>query len=90
MVLLDYGSWSSWEHSAIESWLNAQGSSLPVLLGADPEWLGKKYKIRGTPNTFILDEKGAVLFRYKGFGTGVEKVLEAGIREVLGMAPFPE
>ena len=87
IVLLEY---RGWEHQAIESWLDKQGSSLPVLLGADREQLEKKYNIRGTPNNFILDKNGGVLFHQVGFGSGMEKTLEAQIREALGMNPFPE
>ena len=88
VVLLEYG--GGWKHQEIESWLDKQGSSLPVLLGADREWLDEKYNIRGTPTKFILDEKGGVLFRQWGYGPGIEKILEAQIREALGMNPFPE
>ena len=87
VVLLEYG---GWEHQAIESWLDKQGSNLPFLLGADRERLEKKYNIRGTPTKFILDENGRVLFRQIGYGPGVEKILEAQIRETLGMNPFSE
>ena len=85
-MLLEYG--GGWSHQQFGSWIKRQGVSFPVLLGADRERLGKKYNIRGTPINFILDEKGAVLFRFDGFGQGAEKVLEAQIREALGMNPF--
>ena len=85
VVLLEYGGWT---HQQIESWLDKQRGRLPVLLGADRERLEKKYNIRGTPTKFILDENGRVLFRQMGYGPGVEKTLEAQIREALGMNPF--
>ena len=87
VVLLEYGGWT---HQQIESWLDKQSGSLPILLGADRGRLETKYSIRGTPTKIILDEKGRVLFRQIGYGPGVEKILEAQIRETLGMDPFPE
>ena len=87
VVLLEYG---GWDHQEIESWLDKQDGSLPVLLGADQERLGKKYNIRGTPTKYVLDEEGGVLFRQVGYGLGTERILEAQIREALGMNPFPE
>jgi hypothetical protein len=42
----------------------------------------------GTPTNLILNADGRLVFRHLGFGEGNEKIMEAEIRDLLGLDPF--
>jgi thiol-disulfide isomerase/thioredoxin len=75
------------EVGLIAGWQMAKNLNVPVLIGASQESLQKDYRINATPCTYLLDEKGHVLFYEDGYKRGDEKTLEAKIAALLNVAP---
>jgi len=71
----------------IPGWQMARNFNVPVLIGGTQESLQRDYRINATPSTYLLDEKGQVLFYEDGYKPGDEKTLEAKIAEALNIAP---
>ena len=53
------------------------------LVGASQDSLQRDYHITSTPATYLLGDKGQVLFFEDGYKPGDEKLLEAKIAETL-------
>lgn len=52
--------------------------------------MGGPYQVTGIPQTVIIDKQGVVRAVYKGYGPGMEKVIQEQLEEVLaGGAPAP-
>jgi len=57
--------------------------SFPVLL--DDKSVGRDlYKIRGTPTTYIINQKGLVVFKHLGYVPQMDEMLEKEVRSLLG------
>lgn len=73
----------------VSEWRQDHDFQIPALVGADPDRLEQAYGVTGAPETFLLDRSGKILFRHIGFSPGEERVLEAQIRVLLDLEPFP-
>ncbi|MGO9258584.1 MAG: TlpA family protein disulfide reductase [Bryobacteraceae bacterium] len=71
------------ETGLIAGWQMVKNFTVPVLVGASQESLQKDYRINATPATYLLDDRGQVVFHADGYTTGDEKILEGKIREML-------
>jgi hypothetical protein len=65
----------------------AKNLTVPVLVGGSQDSLQRDYRINSTPTTYLLGEKGQVLFHQDGYKPGDEKILEDRIAEALIAAP---
>ncbi len=75
------------EVGLIAGWQVAKSLTVPVLIGASQDFLQREYHITSTPTTYLLGDKGQVLFREDGYKSGEEKVLEAKIEAALNDTP---
>jgi len=62
--------------------------TFPIVLSSDEDFAKRVYGVSATPTNFLLMADGRVVFRHKGYDAGEEKILEAEIRELLGLDPF--
>jgi hypothetical protein len=69
-------------------WRTNGNYSFPVALSSAEDFAEKVYGVSATPTTFLLSADGRLIFRHKGSATGNKQVLEAEIRELLGLDPF--
>ena len=58
-----------------------------MLVGASQESIEKDYHVKSTPTTYLLGEKGEVLFRQAGYKPGDEKGIETKIAAALNGSP---
>jgi thiol-disulfide isomerase/thioredoxin len=72
----------------IPGWMVAKNLTVPVLIGASQESLMKDYQVSATPTTYILGDKGQVLFYESGYAPGDEKKVEAKVAAALNL-PAP-
>jgi hypothetical protein len=80
----------SQQNSMIPDWKAKGKYTFPVLVTEETDyWATNPYKVQGTPTNVLLDGHGNAVFRHTGFGEGGEKMVEAEIRELLGLEPFP-
>lgn len=75
------------EESLIAGWQMVKNLTVPVLIGASQESLQRDYHITTTPSTYLLDEKGRVLYYVDGYKPGDERILEEKIASALNIAP---
>ena len=73
----------------VSEWRQDHNFQIPALVGADPDALEQAYGVTGAPETFLLNRSGKILFRHVGFSPGEERILEAQIRVLLDLEPFP-
>ncbi len=71
------------ETALIPGWQMVKNLTVPVLVGPSQEALVKDYRINSTPSTYLLDQKGQVIFHADGYTAGDEKALETKIEELL-------
>jgi thiol-disulfide isomerase/thioredoxin len=74
------------EVSLIAGWQFAKNFTVPVLIGGSQAALQKDYQVEATPTTYVLGEKGEVLFYEGGYTPGDERKVEAKIAAALGIA----
>ena len=74
---------------SVAAWIAEKEPTLPVLVGADPERLKSFYGVTGAPETFLLDADRRAVFKHVGFVAGDERKLEAQVRLLLELPPFP-
>jgi thiol-disulfide isomerase/thioredoxin len=70
----------------IAGWQFAKNFTVPVLIGGSQASLQKDYRVEATPTTYVLGEKGEVLFYEGGYAPGDEKKVEAKVAAALGIA----
>jgi hypothetical protein len=75
------------QNEMIPEW-KAKGKYTFPIVSTDWDFAEKNYGVRGTPASFLLNAEGKVIFRNSGFDSGGEKIMEAEIRELLGLDPF--
>jgi thiol-disulfide isomerase/thioredoxin len=75
------------ETNLVPGWQVAKNLTVPVLVGGNQDALMRDYHISSTPATYLLGDKGQVLFFQDGYKPGDEKILEAKIAEVLNAPP---
>jgi thiol-disulfide isomerase/thioredoxin len=75
------------EEHLIRDWQAQHHYTVPVLIGGSEAALEKDYRVTGTPTTYVLNEKGGVLFYKSGYDPGDEKNLEAFVVKALNISP---
>jgi hypothetical protein len=74
------------QNSMIPEWKAKGKYTFPVVATEDEKYFdANPYGVRSTPTNVLLDGEGRAVFRHLG-GT---RVIEAEIRELLGLDPFP-
>ena len=56
-----------------------------MLIGGAQDALQKDYQVEATPTTYLLGEKGEVMFSARGYKPGDEKILEEKIMKLLNI-----
>jgi thioredoxin-related protein len=72
----------------IPEWKAKGKYTFPVLVTEKEEFARTTYSVTGTPTNILLNTDGKVVFRHIGYYSAGEKILEAEIRELLGLDPF--
>ena len=72
----------------VGEWRKKGGYTFPILL-SESGFAETNYGVHVEPTNFLLDSDHRMMFRHLGYGTGGEKQLDAEIREILGLDPFP-
>ena len=72
----------------IPEWRRKGKYTFPIVLSPNREFASATYDVVGAPTNFLLDSEDKLVFRHLGYGPGAEKVMEAEIRELLGLDPF--
>lgn len=73
------------EEKLIAGWQMAKNLTVPVLVGGSQASLQRDYRIESTPSTYLLDERGGILYWKDGYAPGDEKTLEMKIASALGI-----
>jgi len=68
-------------------WRTKGKYTFPIAL-SEKNFARINYGVIGAPTNLLLNADGRMVFRHLGSGTGGEKVMEAEIRELLGLNPF--
>lgn len=76
------------QNERIPEWREKNKFTFPILVGAQPDWLRQNYEYQVSPTNLLVNSEDKVLFRHLGYGPGREKIIEAEIREMLGLDPF--
>ena len=79
------------QNELIADWKKKGGYEHPILVTETTDYLVKTLGLRfpgGMPANFLVDAGGKVHFRHIGYQPGEEEILEAQVRELLGLAPF--
>ena len=78
------------EEKLIPAWLAQHQYNIPVLVGASQKYLLRRYKIQMTPEHYLLNADGEILFKQRGFENGYTEALEANVKKALTQTPkFP-
>ena len=77
-----------YQKDMIPDWRNKNKFTFPILVGATDTFLKESYNHQGNPTNMLVNADGRVLFKHVGYEGGGEKVIEAEIREMLGLEPF--
>jgi thiol-disulfide isomerase/thioredoxin len=64
------------EDNLIPGWAMVKNLDVPVLVGGTQDALMRDYRINSTPATYLLDQKGGIVFYEDGYQPGDEKKLE--------------
>ncbi len=72
----------------VPAWRTKGGYTFPVLL-SESGFAETNFGVHVQPTNFLLDADRRLVFRHLGYGAGGEKQIEAEIRELLGLDPFP-
>ncbi len=73
----------------VPAWIRKKQPEMPVLVGTDLPRLRRDFGVTGAPETFILDREGRIFSWHVGYEPGEEESLEAEVRLVLDLTPFP-
>ncbi len=76
------------QDKSLPEWRAKGGYKFPLALSPTRGFARTTYKITGAPTNLLLNADGRVVFRHLGYGTGGEKVMDAEIRELLGLDPW--
>lgn len=75
------------EEDNIPDWLAEHQYSVPVLVGASQQYLMRRYDVQMTPEHYLLNPEGEILFMQRGFEAGDETKLEENIKKALNLPP---
>jgi len=76
------------QNGELAEWRQKGKYTFPVVLADNDDFARDKYGVLGTPTNLLLDGDGKAVFRLLGYTTGGEQVMEAQVRELLGLDPF--
>ncbi len=76
------------EDKHLADWRKKGGYTCPVLR-AEKGFALNAYQVSGAPTNLLLDSDRCMVFRHLGYHVGEESRMEAEIRELLGLDPFP-
>jgi len=66
----------------IREWTGRKRFAASILLDTDGE-VQQRYGVAGIPQLFIIDQRGAVIYRHSGYRGGLERNLRLILRELL-------
>lgn len=70
----------------VRSFVKDRGMNFTILLDSNQEVFGRKYKGRGIPYGFLLDNDGNIIHFVRGFMPGLEKVIAEKMQPYLKAA----
>ena len=73
------------EEGQIQPWLQQHQYNVPVLIGASQQYLMNRYGVEVTPDHFLVNANGEILFHQRGYEDGYENELEAQVRKALSL-----
>jgi len=73
------------EEDKIPGWLAEHNYHVPVLVGASQQYLLNRYDVRMTPEHYLLNADGVILYKKRGYESGNEQELEAQVRKALSL-----
>jgi glutathione peroxidase-family protein len=77
------------QNEMLPEWKAKGKYTFPIFVTDDKDYFATNpFDVRGTPTSFLLDADGKIIFRHVGYSSGAEKIMEAEIRELLGLDPF--
>jgi hypothetical protein len=76
------------QEEQIPAWREKNNFTFTILVGMPRDELRNQYHHKGSPTNYLIDQEGRIHFKHLGYGEGGEKVMEAEIREMLGLDPF--
>lgn len=76
------------QNAQLAQWRARGHYTFPVLLVPGPGYASSEYGVGGTPTNLLVDADARVMFRHIGYGVGAERIIEAEIRDLLGLDPF--
>ena len=78
----------SQQNEMLPEWKAKGKYTFPIIVTDENDyWATNPFGVRGTPANFLLGADGKILFRH-GYSPDGEKMMEAEIRELLGLDPF--
>lgn len=75
------------EEKLIPDWQAKHDFNVPVLVGASQRYLLRRYKIQMTPEHYLLNADGEILFKQRGYEDGYAEKLESNVEHALSLAP---
>ncbi len=76
------------QDSLLAAWKKKGRYTFPVLLSPSPDYARTTYSVSGTPTNLLTDSTRKVMFRTAGYADGGDEMLEAEVRDLLGLNPF--
>jgi hypothetical protein len=77
------------QNEMLPEWKAKGKYTFPIVVTDEKDYFTTNpFDVRGTPTSFLLGADGKIIFRHVGYSSGAEKIMEAEIRELLGLDPF--
>jgi hypothetical protein len=76
------------EDAQVPAWREARKYTFPIVLAGAEDFAKATYGVSVAPTNLLLNGEGKAICRYAGVAPGSELMLEAEIRELLGLDPF--
>jgi len=73
----------------VGAWRARGRYTMPILTPRDRDFMAAHYGDTAVPSTMLLGSDHRVMFLHRGYEKGDEVAMEAEIRELLGLDPFP-
>ncbi len=75
------------EVNLIPGWMMAKNLTMPILVGGSQNALQDDYHVAATPTSYLLGDKGQVLYFAAGYKPGDDKILAGKIADILKAPP---
>lgn len=76
------------EDAQVPAWREARKYTFPIVLAGAEDFAKATYGVSVAPTNLLLNGEGKAICRYSGAAPGSERMLEAEIRELLGLDPL--